>query len=144
MGKYIAPIQKKYYNVICAHNNYCFVSCSLFTCYYNTNKGQQNSNYVHANVVGIRPKSSIYCTLFMSSLLAYIKMLLEKYGPYGSGKRSSITRANRCPNLLITTGKLTTKWSNGTSSSGYSTMSVDDSSNIQCYTKQMNDDNPFY
>ena len=111
---------------------------------FNTNKGQQNSNYVCANVVGIRPKSSIHCTLFMSSLLAYIKMLLEKYGPYGSGKRSSITRANSCPNLLNTTGKLTTKWSNGTSSSGYSTMSVNDSSTIQCYTTQMNDDKPFY
>ena len=105
------------------------------------NKGNQNANYVLAKAVCTRPKSSIHFTLFMSTLLAYIKMLLEKYGPYGSVKKTSITRANSCPHLLNTDDKLLTKLSNGTSSSGYSTMSVNESSTIQCNTLKRNDDN---
>jgi len=65
----------------------------------------------------------------MSGLLAYMSSLLERYGPYGSSKSiKTMTRSNSCPFLLKTSGNVSMKHSNIGSSSGYSTMSADDSS----------------
>jgi len=64
----------------------------------------------------------------MSGLLAYMSSLLERYGPYGFSKSiKTMTQSNSCPVLLKTSGNVSRKHSNTGSSSGYSTMSADDS-----------------
>ena len=113
----------------CVKKFICEQSCVIFSTECAGLRGEP-SNYTLAKVVCIGSKAGSHLTHFMSGLLAYMSSLLERYGPYGPSKddAKTMTRSNSCPDLLKTSRNNTSKNSNIGSSSGYSTMSADDSS----------------